>query len=373
MLLFSVQRAAKEVRSTMPETAGSFGQDPVSMRANGNATAVVLALFTLATTGLLATQIFSASIGSDEVFLRLSIAIALVAGAYAISRNLRRRITNAKAPWWNIGAKLDDPSWEDVLRMTLGESGDDPVTYEGKPNVDAAIGKAILIYVVVFSLIFEAFAVLLSGPITPKLVRAVATTSSELTKIQTLSLELNANLTALLALIAAALSIYFTHRQLQAKVKADSRQSWIDKLRAHIAHFIALADAEKGVSGNGSERRQRLREFTSRRIEMELMLNPSEKDHRLLSYLGLKLAFYQHGQHAFQKIQDVRNLESAIRIDPSNAAKPDDWNKLIGTIPDPDGEDERDREQECNDLIGYAIRLAHVVLKREWERVKATR
>jgi hypothetical protein len=182
------------------------------------------------------------------------------------------------------------------------------------------------------------------------------------------SLQLSANLTAFLALIAAAISIYFTHRQLQAKVKADSRQAWIDKLRAHIAGFIALTDAVEELP-DGDARQNAQLDLTGRRIEMELMLNPSEKDHRLLMYLSLRLAFFDAGERAFNRVHDVRNIKKAIRADSAGHDEAT-WAPLLGAIP---GKRATQREATRSDLVGYTMRLAHVVLKRKWERVKATR
>ena len=104
-------------------------------------------------------------------------------------------------------------------------------------------------------------------------------------------MNLSANLTAFLALLAAAVSIYFTHRQLQAKVKADSRQAWIDKLRARIARTISLADMVRYANDKSCSDDIHQKMFESR-LEMELMLNPSEKDHRMLMFLVQKLTLF---------------------------------------------------------------------------------
>jgi hypothetical protein len=357
----------------MSNDGDSLDQETESLRREGNATAFVIASCALFIVGLVATQHFGTDLWSQEVFLRFAAAITVGIFAVAITRNLRSRIKNNKSQWWNIGQNGESPSWDDVLRMTLGRDDDDPIRFKRNKGVDSAILRASLGYFLVGCLLWESFTVLASGPLTPRLISATKPCCTKIANIQTLDLELNANLTALLALIAAAVSIYFTHRQLQAKVKADSRQAWIDKLRGNIAHFIALADAKFENRECGQLRRKRAREFNRCRIEMELMLNPSEKDHRLLSYLGLKLAFFGKGNDEFQRIEDVRNLEAAIRNDPCYTDRKDDWDKLIGGLPGVNASSAADRDTEFSDLIGYAIRLSHVVLKREWEMVKATR
>jgi len=40
---------------------------------------------------------------------------------------------------------------------------------------------------------------------------------------------------------------------------------------------------------------------------------------------------------------------------------------------DPDKEPTEKHDKAFSDLVGYTMRLAHVALRREWQRVKATR
>ena len=294
---------------------------------------------------------------AEEVFLRLAVLIALVFGAIIAAHHIWSKSTVPRATWWNIGGKLNDPSWLDVLRMTVGEPADDPVAYESPHRPFATGAKSVGSYVILGCLLIEAVSLVVSGPIIPRL-RPEQSTDTD---------GLSANLTALLALSAAAVSIYFTYRQLQAKVRADSRQAWIDKLRTHISAFIALADPR--LEANEVETTESCGvEFTKRRIEMELMLNPSEKDHRLLMYLSLRLAFFHSGEDWFSKIHDVRNVRKVIQNDPDY--KQSDWVVILGPIP---AKKSKNYKLLHSDLIGYTMRLAHVVLKREWQRVKVTK
>ena len=293
-----------------------------------------------------------------EVFLRLAIMVCILFGTIAGASHIWRKSDVAGETWWNIGRKLDDPTWEGVLRMTLGAVDDDPVSYISRPNRIATATKSVAGYLLIGCLLIEATTIVASGPVTPRLLPSNSTDADGL----------SANLTALLALLAAAASIHFAYRQLQAKVRADSRQAWIDKLRSHIARFIALADYAH------SSTRSRAKsldpdELTTCRIEMELMLNPSEKDHRLLMYLCIRIAFFPLGEREFRSIHDVRNIRKAIGL--SDDKLSEEWVAFFGPIPS--------RGNPCqyasaySDLIGYTLRLSHVVLKREWERVKATR
>lgn len=301
----------------------------------------------------------------DEVFLRLAMLLALGAGAAYASRQIWNSASTAKADWWDIGGRLDDPSWEDVRRMTVGDEEDDPLAIRPTGSGPAGTINAIAAYVVVGCILIEAASMVVAGPVLPRLLTNHASTIALPAGTVGASLELSANLTALLALTAAAVSIYFTHRQLQAKVKADSRQAWIIKLRARIAGFIALAGAIH-EDGTGPDCQK---DLTRRRLEMELMLNPSEKDHRLLMYLSLRMAFFEDGEASFAKVHDVRNIRADIRGSDPKAELT--WKPLLGPIPDKSQKNEHD--DAFSDLVGYTMRLAHVVLKREWERVKATR
>lgn len=310
----------------------------------------------------------------DEVFLRLAVAVILVGVSIAAFLHLQRSTALSKPDWWNLGGTPDAPSWDDVRRMTLGDPNDDPVVYYPKRNYIQRVAKAVGGNIVIGALLIEGFSFLVAGPILPTLLSDAQTHDPKLSDpkfgFHTVDLALNANLTAFLALIAAAISIYFTHRQLQAKVKAGSRQSWLDKLRGEISHFIAFSDAIH--YGPKEEKCGAVRtKLTASRLEMELMLNPSEKDHRLLMFLSIKLSFFEWGDKEFNKIHDVRNLKNAIERDP-NGYKGEDWHKLLGPIPDK-LLDAAAHENAYGDLIGYLMRLSHVVLKREWQRVKQTR
>lgn len=309
----------------------------------------------------------------NEAFLRLAATILIACGTLALFTKIWLWSSASGPQWWRFSNRLSKPSWADVRRMTLGEGRDDPIRFpKGRLSLWRQI-RACFGYIVSGSLAIEALSVVFAGPILPQLLKDKQIEAKQLEGFRTVSLELSANLTAFLALFAAAVSIYFTHRQLQAKVKADSRQAWIDKLRTHIAHFIASADPDLFNGVGGMERRKTHHDLNARRLELELMLNPSEKDHRLLSYLAMKLAFFDSGQDRFKQIQDYRNLAREIVRSEDYRANRNQWKKLIGPIPDADFEIEGEVDRAYSDLVGYAIRLAHVVLKREWERVKSTR
>lgn len=259
--------------------------------------------------------------------------------------------------------------------MTLGKLRYDPLQYEPTQQSPIIVtGQMIVAFLLLGCFAIVVLSIIAENRILPFLLTDYADDRNPSNAGANVILNLSANLTAFLALIAAAVSIIFTHRQLQAKVKADSRQAWIDKLRALTARFVALADAVNTHPIRGwdplsrQDRHKYYIELTDCRLEMELMLNPSEKDHRLLMYLTMKLSFFQFDPSDFENIDDVNNILKAIRR--SNKYREVQWHPLLKPIPEKGAVD---RDAEFSKLIGYTMRLAHIVLKREWERVKATR
>ena len=251
--------------------------------------------------------------------------------------------------------------------MTMDELEYDPIAFIPQQRICTTQARNITAYAILGGLFIEAATILAKGSVIGLLLTERSARSPATAQVGEIYWELNANLTALLALLAALSTIYFTYRQFQAKVKADSRQAWIDKLRERIARFIALVNFGQDDHGERC-RTADPHEFDSRRLEMELMLNPSEKDHRLLMYLSLRLAFYQSGDEMFRVVHDVRNLQFAIEA--SSGFERNKWLPIFGPIPE---KNTKSYTSGLHDLVGYTLRLAHVVLKREWERVKATR
>lgn len=304
----------------------------------------------------------------DNIFSRLASTLILAALVWAIGKWMWDvHKSHTKPRWWDVGSKQGHPDWEDVRRMAMGATPDDPVQYV---RINLRVGFFFATFCLIASYLVLGCTTIV-GLISIAENR-VPPPSSMLVTIKGFFNGLNADLTAFLALIAAATSIYFTFRQLRAKVKADSRQAWIDKLRSRISRTIAFADAVRYRRNNKDIDNIR-KELIDARLEMELMLNPSEKDHRLLMYLIQKLAFFGKDiesdmDDGFEKIEDVINIRRSIR----KCHKHDEgrWKSILTPIPDIT---DTDRSKVYSDLVGYTIRLAHIVLKREWEHVKATR
>ncbi|NPD69781.1 hypothetical protein HN018_28390 (plasmid) [Lichenicola cladoniae] len=165
------------------------------------------------------------------------------------------------------------------------------------------------------------------------------------------------NLTAYLAIFTAAIAVYVARFTIRAQVRSKSRQKWIDKVRTLISDLISDIDLVF---------RKEYIDLTSinkKRMQLELLLNPSEKDHRLLTMLirvcaspGLPVKA-DDNLRAFWKANDMEyrihsGAKGLIRI------------LLLGKV-------SRNNKVQ-GEAISYVIRLSNVVLKREWERVRET-
>lgn len=142
--------------------------------------------------------------------------------------------------------------------------------------------------------------------------------------------------------------------RLSANVRSKNRQEWINEIRNLLGEIIDGIGRYRSreithnpyrtyQGGPQTEQAKIFRDLNSKRIKLEMMLNPSEIEHRALMML-IRTAFGMN----------VPNVD-AFSI--ACLQLQDDLRCYSG------GGDEKD-------LISKIIRLSHVVLKREWERVK---
>lgn len=94
-------------------------------------------------------------------------------------------------------------------------------------------------------------------------------------------------------------------------------------------------------------------------MELELYLNPSEKDHRLLMLIIRAFVISE------VKIAIDNNLQEFTKNELAAMPK-----VLKNIIMDREVPTEKDDE---NGAISYIVKLSHVILKREWERVRSTK
>jgi len=138
----------------------------------------------------------------------------------------------------------------------------------------------------------------------------------------------------IIALLIAALAVFFgpliqlsiAKRQIRASVLSVNRQRWIDELREQIASFITvIAELNTDARNDAAAKLQKMREMYLCQSRIKLMVNPKEEDHSKLLEL-------------------INNARDGIN-------KAFDENKTD---------------------IPAIVALSQIILKREWERVKAT-
>jgi hypothetical protein len=248
--------------------------------------------------------------------------------------------------WWDPAARPDGGiSWNDVRCLVL----DDPL--KNVPRLRGAYFLARIPICVLGLALFLTFGrfilALVDKPWLPDFVRGDpkgGDAFGALTKP-------GQNLTAYVALLVAGLTILFTYLQLRAKVRADNRQAWIDRARSHLGTVTSLGSLHSYTAKANAH--ELWLKFAPLRLELELMLNSSEKDHRLLEFLLHELAVLREGG---EPIDDTKYLKEVV--EKASGMPFDEW------LPN---------SQNRVQLITYILRLSHVVLKREWERVKHTR
>jgi len=296
------------------------------------------------------------------ILLGSSILIEAVAAAH---------LDRGTTKWWD-GAETRDGQlqWSEVYDLVSASQEVDPLAFQSASRSKKRPLEFVWTCAVCFAAVAVSAQVLcfLWNPSTPWWL-----SSAGPDRVFTALASVSGNLTAYLALLTSGIAIVFTYHQLRAKVRADSRQQWIEKARSLVAETLALRRRRSGWLPGSVRSRERLEEV---RLELELMLNPSERDHRLLMYLVQRLSFL--GEAGPDDIQDA----VAVRCEIAKAGPLDRkgcggafvrtnggsshpclgpaWNEIIYATDE-------------GDLVSYIMRLSHAVLKREWERVKHTR
>jgi hypothetical protein len=122
------------------------------------------------------------------------------------------------------------------------------------------------------------------------------------------------------------------------KARSENRQKWIDQIRETLSMLIANIPSPNDAP---NERDRKTKVYFEQHGKLELLLNPSEKDHRALMALIRHVYGYKD-----VPIDDIprENLGFGVLI----PSKLEDYISLKSQL----------------------IRLSNVALKREWERVK---
>lgn len=296
--------------------------------------------------------------------LRLSGCMAVILCTFWSLRAIAQHfVIKARTSWWEPGlaADPDSLSWDEVFRLVAFDGALDPIGLKRQIRWAwwwrSLVFQAAL-YLLICGIALSAFD-LIRDP-TPRTF-LLAKASPALSKDVAAAI---GNPTAYLALVVGSATIFFTFRQIRAKVRADSRQQWIIHARKLLGEVVALVDVHREL--RASNRFKQAEEIWERlnpaRLELELMLNPSEKDHRLLLYLIQRFAKWRNPLFDSQDAQLVRRsiAEAYQSGEPSDPSIPEKWKPIIEV-------------EDRAEMVSYILRLSHVVLKREWERVKHTR
>lgn len=183
------------------------------------------------------------------------------------------------------------------------------------------------------------------------------------------------NFTTAVPISGIAVALVTLLVQTRAKLSAENRKVWLDQVRLALAESIEALPTDDGREKNfklfcnpssnllPTIRKRSPTKNDLSRIKLELLINPTEKDHRALSTL-LRIAYgitdpaqlelWFHAEEESRE-QDFQHILEIDRIVYEN----------IPAI--------RALSQEAYDqknLITLIIRLSNALLKREWERVK---
>ncbi len=147
--------------------------------------------------------------------------------------------------------------------------------------------------------------------------------------------EIASYLFGFITVIGAATRVTYDWR---LKTRSENRQKWINEVRECLSFIIA------GMPSGGDDsvtRKQKADVYAYQHAKLELLLNPSEKDHRAL------MALIRH-IFGYDDVCVDNEPRKALDLMALNPKTPEDFRNLKSQI----------------------IRLSNAVLKREWERVK---
>ncbi len=332
---------------------------------------------------------------SKDTIVSSTTVMLLFCGALIVGyRYIERR---SRKTWWSPGNGLRSEApmeWIDVITVASSHQDHDPVT-----RVNRALYKRIslleilgYIFVSVYCGMFFAFLIRMGLPGEgfkqhPELLAAIAP----------------------IGILTSILAGVFAYNNLAAKTRADSRQSWMNTVRTLMASLIRRAGDHLMIK---SLKGEDLEKFSNDCLSLELHLNPSEKDHRLLMYL-IRSCVYSNGSilydgnlrkelnswFAYVRAKcDINNPDNEyyrdlclVRIISQNsvpacslnAVNTNDCELYLNNectnscIKLPESKSNlcnyhhnKSYEQCCENAISYMVNLSLSILKREWERVR---
>lgn len=257
----------------------------------------------------------------DQIPTLLYILPALAALCFYLRRPPKR--------WWHAQTPADENSWHDVIDALIR----DPLLID-QPNKSHLhwLAPAFIIVALVGWLYF------LCGALHEKLHNLITGPGGD-------------HYAILLAALLFSLTIACVVRN---KLQAHSHQQWIDAVREELAIFMSHLQE---LYNHGDVLQQNRRDMEQSRMKIELLINPSDRLHRTLSLL-LRVAAGQRPVNAIDGpvLKRLKPLDLPAAT-PISALR---WNGK--TKPESD---------QLLVLQVYIQRLANVILKQEWERVRA--
>ncbi|WP_334174971.1 hypothetical protein [Pseudoxanthobacter sp.] len=149
---------------------------------------------------------------------------------------------------------------------------------------------------------------------------------------------INSNLTAYIALLASITACFVTYDQIKSKIRADSRQKWINKVRIIIAKLISqykyIVETSPSIPDD---------KYINDLNLLKLYLNPSELDHRLI----LRIFCFAAGENSYYIEKELDEIPEIKQLT-----------------------DSKSTVYRNKNLIPILEIVSAALLKREWERVR---
>ena len=278
--------------------------------------------------------------------------------AWFPSRLRKHFLDGRKVGWWlpRSGHGAKDMSWKDAFELASLEARSDPARLETWNSPPTASRLDITIECLAFFATACLVAIALDFVLRPHVPAILLSDPAKKNSISSI-IDVTGSLTAYLAILTAVLGLYVARFTIRAQVRSKSRQEWIDRVRQLMAAPVCR------VHSNEPHAELRDSSFRRRLIQLELLLNPSEKDHRLLTMLFWARIFPSESvgmdvelRQEFLRLHKDPQLPASSRRLLSFLLKNDVGGRIIA----PDM------------VAAQATRLSQSILKREWVRVTAT-
>jgi hypothetical protein len=294
---------------------------------------------------------------STAPLFRLVGMTALVAFTIWFPARLRQFFLDGqKIGWWlpRTGHGAKEMSWKEAFELASIEVRSDPVSDDARDPPPSASRYDYVMEALSFLAAACLASAVLDFLLRPYVPAILLRDTDKGTTINAV-VDITGSLTAYLAIVTAVLGLYVARFTIRAQVRSKSRQEWIDKVRQLIAGLVCRIEAgPPDDDANDCVSRRRL-------VQLELLLNPSEKDHRLLTMLISRQIF---PRERLGLDNELKQQLAQMQHDLPKSAR----DLLLFVTQDRAG-----GAAIAPELIAaQAVRLSQAILKREWVRVTVT-